>query len=630
MTQQPRRSDISLRNRLRYRFDTLLARGTWAVLLWLGILTLGAVLFSSLLLTIFGVTFSGSADGSWLEDFWQSLLRVIDGGTMVGDVGWGRRILALLITIVGLLVAGTLIGVIANGIEQRVDQMRRGRSRVVESGHVVILGASARLPVVVQQLALANRVRHRDAIVLLAEDDPAELEEYVRSVADDLYGSRLVIRSGDPARTADLALAGVDEARAIIVLADEDTRGDAGVVKAVLAAGAELGGFDGTPIVAEVSSLETGVSLVNACGSSVHPVIAMQAVGRVTGYALREPGLSPVVGELLDLHGSDIHVLEPGEFAGLSFGDAVIRLENARPIGRIRAGGGVEINPNAETDLGSTDRLIVIADDRRTPELAAETRTVATRPVTHTVSWDTAPRQEHVLMIGWNNLAIQLLAYLHEFGAPGSSAQVVYDSRLFEPHELEVATPGGLEVAFTPNDGATWRLEADTSTSHITSIVLLGYRRAMTPDEADSRTLLNLMLLRKELEARGGQSPRVVVELLDAENVELARITGADDYVFSDAIASRLMVQFAEQPERRSVLLSLYASEGASIHLVSAVHLGVVGGLRFAEIVSVAYASGLLAVGWRRSAASDGEVVLNPRLSDQVQLDAGDEVVVIG
>ena len=44
-----------LRNRVRYRFDNLLSRGTWAVLLWLGAVTLLAVLVSSGLLAVFRV-----------------------------------------------------------------------------------------------------------------------------------------------------------------------------------------------------------------------------------------------------------------------------------------------------------------------------------------------------------------------------------------------------------------------------------------------------------------------------------------------------------------------------------------------------------------------------------------------
>ena len=81
----------ALRNRIRYHFDNLLSRGTWAVLRWLLAITLLVVLVSSLLLTAFGVSLGGSDDASWLELFWQSMLRTLDPGTMSDDVGWGAR-----------------------------------------------------------------------------------------------------------------------------------------------------------------------------------------------------------------------------------------------------------------------------------------------------------------------------------------------------------------------------------------------------------------------------------------------------------------------------------------------------------------------------------------------------------
>jgi hypothetical protein len=82
---------------------------------------------------------------------------------------------------------------------------------------------------------------------------------------------------------------------------------------------------------------------------------------------------------------------------------------------------------------------------------------------------------------------------------------------------------------------------------------------------------LNLLLLRREKEAR------VVVEVLDAENADLARTTGADDFLVSDAISSRFITQLAQQPECRAVLLSLYAAASPSIHLVLAADLGLTG-----------------------------------------------------
>lgn len=46
--------------------------------------------------------------------------------------------------------------------------MQRGKNTVVETGHIVILGTSARLPVLIEQLAIADRARRDNVIVVLA------------------------------------------------------------------------------------------------------------------------------------------------------------------------------------------------------------------------------------------------------------------------------------------------------------------------------------------------------------------------------------------------------------------------------------------------------------------------------
>lgn len=137
------------------------------------------------------------------------------------------------------------------------------------------------------------------------------------------------------------------------------------------------------------------------------------------------------------------------------------------------------------------------------------------------------------------------------------------------------------------------------------------------------------MLLRRDLGARSGPGPQVVVELRNADNVELARVSGADDYIVSDAIASRLMTQLAEQPERREILQSLYALDSPSLHLVPAPELSLTGEVTFHQINVAADASRLIAIGWRLESDRGGEMVLNPASSARVHLTDAHQIVVV-
>ena len=630
MTDQPTSSrGGSIRERVRYRFDNLLSHGTWVVLLWLGAVTLIAVLLAALALAAFGVGLSGSEDASFAEGFWQSLMRTMDPGTMADDVGWGRRFVALAVTTVGILIAGTLIGLIANGIEQRMTQLQRGRGVVVERGHTVVLGASDRLPIVIEQLVFANigRKKTESAIVVLAEREPAELSETVRTVVHDTKGSRLVFRWGDPTRPAALSAVAISEARNVIALADEDARGDAGVVKAVLASGVAMGGFGARPVVAELTDPKSAEALVRACGESVHPVVAVRSVARTAVFAMRQPGLNQVVEELVDYRGADIYVLAGRSFAGRSFGELVVRSATTCPIGRIRASGEVELNTPATSLMETGDRLIVIADDAEHLNVGTDRSPDHAVPVAvDSVQLDTEPREEHFLILGWNALGAHLVRECRLGTAPGSTIQVVYDPHLFELEELQNV---GTDITWTPIRRDMWRLSDLSQTTEFTTIVILGYRRGMSVEEADGRTLLNLMLVRRDLEKLAGPPPRVLVELLDGDNVPLARMPGADDYLVSDTIGSRAVVQFAEEPERAAIFFSLYDGDGPSFHLIPHELLGLQGAVDGADVATAALTAGFVAIGWRRAIERGGEVVLNPHFDDQVVLEAGDQIVVI-
>ena len=615
--------DVSIRQRLRYRFDNVLARGTGAALLWLGAVTLAAVVVSSLLLTIFGVTLSGSESGSWLEDSWQSLLRILDTGTMAADVGWGRRVLALVVTLFGVLIAGTLIGIIAAGVEHRIDSMRRGRSVVIESGHLVILGGSTRIPAIIEQLVLGGATHGSDTIVVLTLVDPTDLRRSVLEAVPDRHDTRIVYRFGDPQVRSDVALARIGEARSVIVLPDGDG-GDASVVQTVLALNAELGGLDSIRVIAEVSDPTTAERLVQACGPTMHPLVTAQAIARTAAFALRQRGLSRVVDELIDFRGGDLHVADRPELIGVRFDEIVARFANARPLGISRRNGRAELNPSAESVMDAGDRLVVLADDlERLEPNELEMPLERGGPSERRSALVTEPAEEHILVVGWNPLGSLLLSGWAVRTAASSSVEVAFDPRLIDGADVLV-----------PDIEVDVRLSATMESSSLnldpkpTTIVVLGYTSLDTA-EADARTMLDVMQFKRRSE-QAGDMPRLVVQLLDEEHADLADLTGPDDFLISEALGSQLIAQLVEQPERRDVLLELYGGGDASIRMVGCELLGLVGSFTTQDVVTVAYAAGVLAIGWRRTADGVARVVLNPGWSDRVTLSSHDEIIVVG
>lgn len=613
------------RQKLRYRFDRVLARGTWATLLWLGIVTLGVVALSAVLLALFDVTFTSNEDVSFFEDFWQSILRVLDPGTMAGDVGWGRRFLALGITLFGLLVAGTLIGIIAAGVEERIDRMRGGRSVVFESGHVVVLGASDRMPTVIRQLVLANVGRRGNAIVVMADRDAVEMQDQVRRVVTDVRDSRLVFRSGDPTHRPDLEMVRLLQARTVIVLSDGDA-GDSTAIRTVIAVDSVVGGSD-VPIVVEVSEPASARLLAGVYATGVHPIVLSQGIGRIAAMALREPGLGRVVLALLDDRGNDVHVTSAPSLENRSFSEIHDSFPNARPIGYMASDGSVLLNPPPEAHLDQGNRIVLVSESEN---VAANPNLVLT---TDDAPHGKAPKlrfeqpKQHLLVLGWSQLGALLLTDWVGVASSASTAEILLDSQDFDRVEGQENLALGSGVEFTK--GADFADVANrlASSPPIDTILLLGSASELGQDHADSRTLLSLVALRSILSSMDRRPPRVIIEILDADNVSLVDVDTDNEFVVSDTIGSQLIAQLAEMPERRDIFLQLYDREGPSLHLIPPQALGLVGPTQASELYRTAYRSGVVAIGYR---SAQGGLVLNPPPSHTLDLQEGDQFVVVG
>src|SRR5262245_12757761 len=132
------RADVSWRDRLRYRFENTLSKGTIAIIGWLALLSLAIIALAGLILAAMRIG-QDPADHEhpfgFFEGMWQSMLRTLDPGVFAGDQGWQFRLLMLLVTIAGIFIVSILIGTITSGLESRQIGRASCRERV-EVGEV--------------------------------------------------------------------------------------------------------------------------------------------------------------------------------------------------------------------------------------------------------------------------------------------------------------------------------------------------------------------------------------------------------------------------------------------------------------------------------------------------------------
>ena len=163
--------------KLRYWFDNVMGRGTVALLGLLAVLAAIFVLINTAVVVWFKVGPDGADGGeqSVAEVLWSNVVRVLDSEDVAPGANPAFRFVMLVITIVGVLIAATLVGIIASAFDVKVAGLRKGRSAVLETGHTVILGWDAKVPALVHALVEANASKPKSSIVILSATDQIRL-----------------------------------------------------------------------------------------------------------------------------------------------------------------------------------------------------------------------------------------------------------------------------------------------------------------------------------------------------------------------------------------------------------------------------------------------------------------------
>ena len=169
---------------LRYRFENTLSKGTVAIIGWLALLSTVIVVLAALILAAMRVGQDPDDHEhpyGFFEGMWQSMLRTLDPGIVAGDNGWQLRLLMMIVTIGGIFIVSILIGTITSGLESRLAELRKGRSRVIEKNLTLILGWSSKVFSIIGELLIANENQKNPCIVILSERDKIEMEDEIRA-----------------------------------------------------------------------------------------------------------------------------------------------------------------------------------------------------------------------------------------------------------------------------------------------------------------------------------------------------------------------------------------------------------------------------------------------------------------
>lgn len=587
---------------------------------------------------------------------WRTSAETLRLGAVTGTPL--RMALAALLGLVALLCVSTLVGVITTGLADRMAELSRGRSTVLEDGHVVVLGWSDQAGTVVSELAAAHAPDRPRTIVLLADRDKTEMERALDArMGAGGARTRVICRSGPASDPDVLALVSPQTASTVLVLPSGEPAADAEVLRILLALRAVLGegAEDGPPVLAAVREDRYCAPARLAAGPRGTVLRTDTVTARLIAQCVGRTGLSLVLRDLLDFAGDEFHVVDATPFEGGPFGEALLGYADACVVGLLTVEGRTVLNPPAESPVEPGSRLIVLTRDEDSArvedcEHLVDPSALSTAP---------PPPEEasRLLLLGWNRRAPLVVGQLRRTARPGSVLDVVTDLAVPGPRASEPLTepepePGhgrALEQALDPESGATAppalavrvrsaplsRPETllGLDLSPYDGLVVLGPEPDGGPDRPDDWTLVTLLGLRL-LEERTARKLRVVTELTDDRNRPLAPVDPGSDVIVSGNLTGLLMAQIAQNRHLAPVFDELFSADGSTVRLCPAgTYVRPGSEASFATVVAAARSRGECAIGYRlherRAVSPDHGLRLNPHKGVRHRWSSEDEVIVV-
>ena len=628
--------NFTILERIKYWFDNLMSKGSHMMILLLGFLSLIIILFSGLVIWYLKIAPESQEPLGFIESIWQSLLRALDSGTMGGDVGWPFRFISFLVTLGGIFVLSILIGVLGTTIEEKLNNLRKGKSFVIEKGHTLILGYSSKIFTIISELVIANENVKNPRIVILADKDKVEMEDEIKSKISDLKNTKIICRNGVPYDFSDLEIVNPQQSKSILILTpDEDDNADSLTIKTILA-------ITNNPnrrpspyhIVAEMKDI-SNYEVAKMVGKDEAEILFVDdIIAKIIVQTSRQSGLSIVYTELFDFDGVEIYIQSENKLIGKSFGESLSLYEDSSLIGIKQMDGSVKLNPEMDYVIKEDDMVIVISEDDSTINISDKQKNNFDEKIILNVNSNQI-NTENILLLGWNSIASTIITEIDKYVGPKSKIVVVSS---FEKYEDEVnelrSNLQNCTLDFQLNDTTNRKVIEKLNITSFDSVQILCYKEEMDIQDADAATLITLLHIRKILDDES-KDIKVVSQMLDSKNRALASITKADDFIVSYKLISLLMSQVSENKFLMKVFESLFEAEGSEIYLKPVTeYVSHDAPVDFYTIIESARRKGHTVFGYRLehlaedSSAAFG-IQVNPNKSTKIQFNANDKIIVL-
>jgi len=637
---------IRIAERMAYSRDNFMSRGASSIFLALLILFLtGFALIGLSRLLVEHFYPAGSAETT--ETFWTTFLELTDPGNMNQDneSSWYMRIFTVLSGMFGIVFFSAVIAFITTQLDRKLEELKKGRSRVIEEDHILILGWNQNIVEILNELIIANESEKDASVVILSHTDKEEMDDLLAEQVKDRKTTRIITRTGEISSTNALSRVAVEQARSVILLPecsansceDEKISADAHSLKTLLALLAACGDETRVPdTVVEIFQESNRQIIDELIPGKITLVSPEEMIAKITVQTSRTTGLGAVYSELFGFDGCEFYFTEVKD-PNYRFGELVYHYPDGIPFGIRKESGEIIIKPSADAVLEAGDELLMIAEDDST--IHYKSKALITPKEMDFKKSGHSPDKEFILLIGWNSKSETILEQFLDYIIKGSEIHVL----------LEEKTPEAVEAVkkYNKNDeGIKIKLKTgnpldigelkNQNLEMYKSIVILNTVHH-DQEVADARNI-NIFLLIRNLLQKSLQEEKVQIisEVMNADNLELISKAGVNDTIISTKMVSKILAQIAEEPDVMKIYDELFKEEGSEIYLKPLSYYTEASqvSVRFADLIQLAQKRDEICLGFRDMSLSHSVeehfgIFINPQKDEVLELQSHDCLIVL-
>ena len=607
------RKSFSLKSRFSYWFDNRMTKGSLGLIRILIIASVMLAVIMGILIIIFG--FSGVGEGASV--IWDSIATLINAEMPAfADGGTGYLILMTVTAIAGVLFTSVLIGIITSTIEEKIDNLKRGNSFVLEKGHIVVLGFYPGEYTLLNQLILA--AAGKSACVVVAEDmEREEMEHNISENLDIPKNFRIVCRTVDITDPTSLEKCSVETCKTVIVSPTDDMR----TIKAVLAVSAllEEKGVPEISVNAIISKDEYRFPPSIAEANNITTLQTNSILAKMIAHSCTQTGLSEAFREIFNFEGSEFYLVSLPEIDGMSFEELMVRVADAIPTGVFRDG-KVFMNPPADYILRDSDRILVFAEERDSAKMDTEIFKLPEAPEFFT---DHNKETTNTVIIGHNET---LPIILYELPENVSQVYLVGQETTEKERAVlsQIASARNISLIDYPGNPHSEKVLFDLAQMAEHIVILNDHDRdAEEADMEASFLLLNLRDIRKRFELRFN----ITVEMQKEHNQKLVGRGDHTDFLVASSMSSLILAQLAESPELIEVFREILSNKGNELYLKNAGSMGLVGTHEIRNLRRIMLRQGYILFGHLDAEKNSR---FNLPLNEVITIENEDHLIVLG